>query len=256
MKLSSTALKNRLKSKWLDLNNKIQVIHQLDYPDQPLYMCDNIRIASCTKEPDTIRWIQTFQKDDIAFDIGANVGAYSLVMSLFAKKVYAFEPAVMNHALLCKNMVINIQKNTIPSNIVPLNVALAENIKIDTLNYVNTNLGKSGHQINGRTVDCFGNPFQPRLSHEVLCFSIDSFIELFKLPAPNHMKMDVDGIEWDILKGARKTLADPRMKSLLIESDIDKPETKAIHDLVTSKNFSLAEKYQAEGSIYNHLFKR
>ena len=58
---------------------------ELDYPEHKLLLCDNVRIASCAKEPETVHWIETFSKDDTVFDIGANVGAYTLIMSLYAK---------------------------------------------------------------------------------------------------------------------------------------------------------------------------
>lgn len=40
----------------------------------PIYRAQTL----LTKEPDTIEWIDTFQKDDVLWDIGANVGVYSL----------------------------------------------------------------------------------------------------------------------------------------------------------------------------------
>ena len=38
-----------------------------------------------TKEPDTLKWIDNFKEDEIFWDIGANIGLYSLYA---AKKVW------------------------------------------------------------------------------------------------------------------------------------------------------------------------
>src|SRR5258705_13970786 len=51
-------------------------------------------------------------------------------------------------------------------------------------------------------------------------FSIDDFIDQFDPRFPNHLKLDVDGLEMPILEGARRTLCDPRLKSLLVELTI------------------------------------
>ena len=46
-----------------------------------------------TKEPITIEWIKSFKKNSIFFDIGANIGVYSLYAALYSEvKVYSFEP--------------------------------------------------------------------------------------------------------------------------------------------------------------------
>ena len=47
-----------------------------------------------TKEPETINWINTFKEKDIFWDIGANIGLYSIYASVISKcKVFSFEPS-------------------------------------------------------------------------------------------------------------------------------------------------------------------
>lgn len=75
------------------VKDKFDTYGELDYNKGKFYMFDSIRTHSYAKEPETVRWIETFNKKDIAYDIGANVGAYSLIMSKYSKEVYAFEPA-------------------------------------------------------------------------------------------------------------------------------------------------------------------
>jgi hypothetical protein len=43
-----------------------------------------------TKEPDTIEWINSFEKEDVFWDIGANNGNYSLYAAIKGIQVMAF----------------------------------------------------------------------------------------------------------------------------------------------------------------------
>src|SRR5437879_5933266 len=45
-----------------------------------------------SKEPETIEWIRSFGPDDVFYDIGANVGIYSIFAGVRCRKIYAFEP--------------------------------------------------------------------------------------------------------------------------------------------------------------------
>jgi hypothetical protein len=70
------------------------------------------------KEPDTLDWLDSFRPDSGYFDLGANIGQYSLYS---AKKygdkihVYAFEPQSINYYLLNKNICLNKLGNNITS---------------------------------------------------------------------------------------------------------------------------------------------
>ena len=69
-----------------------------------------------TKEPETIEWIDGFEENSVFWDIGANVGVYSLYAGL--KKgvaVVAFEPATPNLYALNRNIEINqLEKKYLP----------------------------------------------------------------------------------------------------------------------------------------------
>ena len=74
------------------------------------------------KEPDMIEWIESFNRNDILFDVGANIGLYSIFASKQGiKKVIAFEPEALNFALLNQNIFLNNEQD----RIVPLNVGLS-----------------------------------------------------------------------------------------------------------------------------------
>ena len=71
------------------LKANLSPIVQLDYrrhrillhADSPLGL---YRARACQKEPETVRWIEEFVRPgDVFYDIGANVGAYSLIASKY-----------------------------------------------------------------------------------------------------------------------------------------------------------------------------
>ena len=48
--------------------------------------------------------------------------------------------------------------------------------------------------------------------------SIDELCFKYNLPIPNYIKIDIDGKELDVLKGATKILKESELKSILIET--------------------------------------
>ena len=62
-----------------------------------------------TKELITIKWIRSFEKKSLFFDVGANVGVYSIFAAINnSSKVYSFEPESNNFQVLMQNIITNI----------------------------------------------------------------------------------------------------------------------------------------------------
>jgi len=245
----------------LDVKNNITLVERMDYQREEILLnvdseCEfTIRTNSCRKEPDTVNWIETFIKDgDVLFDIGANVGAYSLVAAKFFKgkvKVYAFEPAIFNFSQLCRN----IQLNKTQGVITPLAVALSDETCIGEFNYHNQIPGGSLHTF-GKAIDYEGNVFEPEYVQPMISFRIDDLIQQFKVPVPNHIKIDVDGIEFSVLKGADMTLSNPSLQSVVVELEEGESE-QAITAFLESKGFTLHSKYnRLMPGMLNCIFQR
>ena len=90
----------------------------LDYDKQDIYLYissnaeKNIRLKSCKREPQTVDWIENLPDDSVFFDIGANIGSYSLIAASQNKigkrvSVYSFEPHYANYFSLVKNIRYN-----------------------------------------------------------------------------------------------------------------------------------------------------
>lgn len=77
-------------------------------------------------DPDIGDFIQkNINKNHICIDIGANIGAISVPLSKYCKKLYSIEPQSNIFLALCGNFFINECYNTIPLNI----AAFSENTK-------------------------------------------------------------------------------------------------------------------------------
>lgn len=172
-----------------------------------------------SKEPETIAWINTFKSNDTLWDIGANVGSYTLYAALKKITVLAFEPSPSNYYLLSRNVEINKMDDKISA----LCIAFNDSTKLDSFFMSNSELGGALNSF-GEAVNWQGKPFVATLKQTMLGFSIDDFIQKFNPPFPNHIKIDVDGIENKIVMGAQKTLADKRVKTVLIELDSNRED--------------------------------
>jgi FkbM family methyltransferase len=166
-----------------------------------------------SKEPDTIEWIAGFAPGDVLLDVGANVGMYSV----FAAKtrgvrVYAFEPESQNYAILNRNILLNGLDGLVQAYC----VALADEVKVDKLYLSEFVAGSSCHSY-GAEIGFDDRPRRSAFAQGCLSSTIDALVSAAAVPAPNHIKVDVDGIEPNVIAGARKTLADSRVRSVLIE---------------------------------------
>jgi hypothetical protein len=66
-------------------------------------------------------------------------------------------------------------------------------------------------------VDYQHRPMQPKFSQGCMSARLDDLVRDGVVPAPDHIKIDVDGFEPKVLAGARQVLGGGRLKSLLIE---------------------------------------
>lgn len=166
------------------------------------------------KEPETIEWINTFGDKDVFWDIGANVGVYTLYAALRNIVCLSFEPSPGNFYLLNRNIEINKMDNRISA----LCIAFNDTTRLDSLYMANTDLGGALSSF-AEAVDWKGEPFTAFFKQAMIGFSIDDFVRQFNPLFPNHIKIDVDGIENKIIRGAKHTMSDKRVKSILVELD-------------------------------------
>ena len=200
---------------------------------------------ACTylsKEKDTILWIDKFgSSKNIFFDVGSNIGVYSLYYaSLYGAKVFAFEPQYDNATLLSRNLKLNNLQNYV--TIIPN--PLYKNNKIDFLFSSSNNEAASASTTFIKKNIYISKNFDKKLT---MSYSIDFLVKNNLIPQPNIIKIDVDGNELDVIKGARKTINEKKCKSILIEKT-NKISDHLI-DKILSKSFYLY-KHSGLNSIY------
>jgi len=164
------------------------------------------------KEKETVEWIESFDEYNVFFDVGANVGVYSLYAAyLYPKsRIYAFEPVYTNYMRLLENINLNLF-----DNIIAMPFALSNQTGVSMMFINDSEAGKSGSQIENPINDR-GEIFQPIDKYPISTFRIDDF-KFFNAFEPNHIKIDVDGNEVLIVSGMIETLKKPCLKSVLIE---------------------------------------
>lgn len=213
-----------------------------------------------SKEPDTLEWIDKFGDGGVLFDIGANIGLYSVYFAKSKNRpVFAFEPSVFNLPALAKN---------INANSVESQVRIIPNPLSSSNGFADFRLGSSDE---GGALSAFGVAYghdgkklQSTFSYQTCGFSLDTLLTNgFIDQKPSLIKIDVDGIEHLILEGARRTIADPSCRSILIEVDEEfEAQASTVTHLLTATGFVMRSKSRSPlsssdgvfGHVYNQIW--
>ena len=196
-----------------------------------------------TKEPVTIRWIRKFTKDRVFFDIGANVGMYSIYAAKISKvKVYSFEPESNNFNTLIENII----SNNLMSMVNAYPIAISDTSGFTSLYLSTFDTGSSHHMVD-RKLD--HNLKEKAYKHKQGVFksSLDEIIHNWQFPVPNYLKIDVDGIENIIIKNSAFLLKSAELESILIEINRKRDEDTEIISILENAGFKY-DKDQVEDS--------
>jgi FkbM family methyltransferase len=165
-----------------------------------------------TEEAEAIAWVGTFEPGDVVIDIGANVGMFTvLAAKTRGSRVIAFEPESQNYALLNRN----IFGNGLGDRVTAYCLAIADGVGFDNIYLGDFQAGGSGHTF-GEKLDRKLEPMQPAHIQGCLAATLDGLVEEGIVPMPQHIRIDIDGLEHKVIAGAQTILRDPRLKSLLI----------------------------------------
>lgn len=132
-------------------------------------------------------------RGSVVFDVGANVGFYTLLASVLVGeegRVFAFEPVPRNLLYLGEHLRLNGL-----GNVTVLEAAVLD--RAGTARF-DDSLGASTGRVSSR-----GNL-------EVLAVSLDELIAARRIPFPDFIKIDVEGAELQVLCGARSLLREAR----------------------------------------------
>jgi FkbM family methyltransferase len=144
--------------------------------------------------------LHTLTPEDFFVDVGANVGSYTvLACAARGARGYCFEPVPATY----RRLLDNVRLNDLTSRVVSLNIGLSD-----------TNgdlLFTTGENCTNHVLPA-GKPVVGAALIEVQ--TLDRILEDC---SPNMMKIDVEGYETQVVKGALNTIAKPSLHSIIME---------------------------------------
>ncbi len=196
------------------------------------------------KEPDTIRWIADMVPGSVLVDVGANVGMYTVLAAVTKQvKVHAFEPESQNYALLNQN----IAANRLSDQVAAYPLALSNEVAARRLYLAEFGAGGSCHTF-GEDVGFDLKPRSHAFAQGSFSVTLDQLIKSGAVPVPDYIKIDVDGFEHKVIEGARETLANPKVKEILVELNTHLPEHNAVIERLHALGFT-HDAAQAQGAL-------
>ena len=189
------------------------------------------------KEPETLTWIESFDSKDTLIDIGANIGIYTIYAAKRGHRVIAFEPESQNFGLLNRHISLNNVDNLVEAfGISIFDKSLVSKLNISKGNEV-MEYGSSHHSFHTPTNED-GTEFNPIRRQGSIGITLDYFINMYGF-TPNHIKIDVDGLEEKVLYGSKTTLNNSVLKSLLVELSPFNSNYKKLVSFIESFGFKI-----------------
>lgn len=189
-----------------------------------------------TKMTDFLR-SQILREGDVVLDIGANIGYYVLLESkIIGEKgtVYAIEPVSATFRTLLRNLKMNTCRNVEPYHL----AVGGKNGKI-TINVSNESNKSAVRPVSGRGYD---------KTELVNMLTVDSFLEGKK--PPDLIRMDVEGYEYEIVKGMAETLKGDT--DLFIEVhgfNMTKEQMNEFYDILVKNEYDV--KFSVDDFLHN-----
>ncbi len=214
---------------------------------------DELRLAESVsgdwgEKPVIEALLANLHEGDAAYDVGANIGIYSIAMAKAvgtAGKVVAFEPEVESVKRLKENAELN----------------HLSNVKV-----VEKALGRKNGTANlyiGKTTGNFSlvKSYEENLDHQSIdLVSGDMFVEQNQLPIPKAVKIDVEGYEYEVLLGLKKTLMDAKCKVICCEVHPglfpDGVTEDQVLDLIKELGFTVFHPFKRAFSAYHVIAKK
>ncbi|MEK8180234.1 FkbM family methyltransferase [Flavobacterium buctense] len=210
--------------------------------------------ARMNYETENLDFIDRIKPNEVLYDLGACEGRFSLYAALKGVTVVSFEPEAKNFSVFSQNIALN-------------------HIGEAKLTAINAGVGAK----NGKAIINIGQPWegghQKVVEHgeirndlnfnfvenqEIALVSIDSFVEEGLYPAPNYLKIDIDGSEMPFLIGAAKTLKSNDLKGIIFELNELDPNFQNIMTILNDNGFVEMARFNVpnEANLFNIVFER
>jgi len=172
-------------------------------------------------------------KGAIVIDVGAHVGIYSVKLAKKVGKqglILSIEPNTFNYRLLMEN----IKFNRLSERVIPLNVA-AGSFNGKTKLYLNSDAYSGGHSL---------LPISQQWM-QVRIRTLDTIMDKLELNHCDIIKIDVEGYELEVLKGAEHTLE--KTSNIVVAAYHTPTEAKKVMEFLKARRFKV---YDIDSFVY------
>jgi FkbM family methyltransferase len=215
----------------------------------------------------SIKWIYTLaehSKEDsikeyidqnspgVFYDLGANLGWFSLYAGSQGHRVYSFEVDEANFSGLKENL----EANPELKNIEIFNVGIADKKRRVKLRCRSTEIGSHHKTLALENFSASSQIISCNHVTEIDVDSLDNIIEERGLPYPDYLKVDIDGSEYAFLLGSPKVLAN--CKSMVIELCTASDFYEGCVEILEGNGFKLVKTYHIpeEPDLYNFVYSK
>jgi FkbM family methyltransferase len=211
-------------------------------------------------EPELLDLIDSLPNGTVLYDVGASIGLFSLYAAIKRGcRVVAFEAEAQNYAMLEMNHFIN--RARLPQPLTALNVALSDSAGLGAIYTRVYGAGEHGKTLDKAVAQDTKEGFEPVHVQAVLKQTLDGLIATCGLALPQVLKVDVDGAEAAVLRGAVATLRSPSLHTVFIElterSDADEAAILRAHGFsLTAKVPVVRLRGGHYPDLYNCIFRR
>jgi FkbM family methyltransferase len=198
------------------------------------------------EEPLTIEWINSFNTNDIFYDIGANVGNYTIYAGIKGIKTFAFEPEILNLAIMYENIFMNNLNNI--CTIIPIGLHNLTGIECFFLK--NISKGDANHTIGRKSPFLEKYNINFKTINTITC-TLSDIVKFLNLPLPTKVKIDVDGNELKVIQGGIDILKNA--DEILVELDLSFNEHVEAKSILEQFFYIKNKKRDFRQSLFNNI---
>lgn len=222
---------------WMNGNVRFYVPnYPADYIQRTIVDSQDFYEAELLKELD-----EFIPNNATILDIGANIGNHSLYWSKirFAHKIFAFEPMISTYQILHKN----VQINRLEDKVFTYNIGLS-----DASGSAELNTHIYSHPEIKFSIETVGSAALSKSAEgEMRLQPLDSLTFINELEQIDFVKIDVEGFECNVLKGAEKTLR--KFKPLIFIESFSQNYIET-DKILTSFGYEMIKKFDDDNYLY------
>ncbi len=200
-----------------------------------------------SKEKEVQKFLeQNLQLNDIFFDVGANIGVFSVYAAIRKNaKVYAFEPEYSNLNLLKENIV----KNNLIKNVFPYSLAIGNECRITQLHIADLTPGAAVSSISKDNLTKTDEGYDVIWKEGVMELTLDKIVKDLNVK-PKILKIDTDGNEKNVLLGSKDLISSDELKFIIIEKTKNESDLLFCYKFLKELGFNEVNKSKKGNSFW------